>query len=140
MAWAWLALALLLAVIEVATVAFFAAFLAAGAVASAAAAALGFGPILQALVFVLVSVTGLLVGRPPLKRWLQMTRAYPSGALELIGRTAVCTDTVRPAPHFGHARIDGEVYLAESLSGELRTGSEVVIRELRGTTLVVEVA
>src|SRR5437879_2150280 len=106
----WIVVALVFAIVEVATVGLFAAFISLGALAAAVTAFVGADPVVQAVVFALFSLGGIVVVRHPLLAYLQW-RASPdilSGAASMIGQTAVVVDPI-PGPHSrGHVRIAGE--------------------------------
>jgi membrane protein implicated in regulation of membrane protease activity len=136
MAVAWVVLAIALAISEVVSVAFYAAFLAAGALAAALSAALGANVIIQAIVFLVVSVLGIGLLRPLVVR-ARLPR-LSSGAPGMIGQTAIVVDAIPSSHEPGHVRIEGERWLAVSADGApIPQGATVYIAEIKGTTLVV---
>lgn len=140
MALVWIAVALLFAVAEVATVSLFAAFLSAGAVGAVVVAFLGFDPLVQALAFGVVSLLGILLVRPWLMRRMthRRTAETVSGAASMIGETAVVVRALGPAQR-GHVTIWGENWPALTHAGvELDQGRTVRIIDIEGATLVVE--
>lgn len=117
----WIVVALVFAVAEVATSAFFAAFLAAGAIAAAAVAFAGQGTLTQALAFAAISLLGIVVARPWLRRRFNGPRRVEtmSGGISMIGEVATVVETVcgRNRPDLrgnGHVRILGEDWPAAS--------------------------
>jgi membrane protein implicated in regulation of membrane protease activity len=142
----WIVVALVFAVAEVGTSAFFAAFLAAGAVAAAAVAFAGQGTLTQALAFAAVSLLGIVVARPWLRRRFNGPRGVEtlSGAISMIGEVATVVETVagRQRPDVrgnGHVRILGEDWPAASSDDSvLSPGTLVQIIDIEGSTLVVE--
>ena len=106
MALAWIAVALLFAVVEVATVSLFAAFLAVGALGAAVVAFVGQGLIPQALAFVIVAGLGVVLARPYLMRHLRRNASVEtvSGAQAMIGETAVVVHRLNGAPAADPAR------------------------------------
>lgn len=140
MALVWIAVALLFAVVEVATVSLFAAFLSAGAVAAAVVAFVGFPPLFQAIAFAAMSLLGIVLVRPWLMRHMRRRRTAEtvSGAESMIGETAVVVRTVQPHER-GHVRIMGENWPALARDGaELDQGRTVRIVDIEGATLIVE--
>jgi membrane protein implicated in regulation of membrane protease activity len=138
--WAWLVVAAILAIAEMLTTAFAAVFLAAGAVAAALAAALGAGLVLQALAFAAVSILGIFGVRPVLVRYRETHKSeiLASGAEAMIGQTATVVEATAGRQAWGHVRIGGESWPAVSSDGSpLQEGEEVVVKELRNTSLVV---
>lgn len=140
MAVLWLAVAILAAVAEVVTVAFFAVFVSIAALGAAAAAAFGLDVLVQAGVFLVLAVLGIAVARPPLLGYLRgrQTPAQLSGAQEMIGRTAVVTEPIRDGHRPGHVDIMGERWPAVSADGQpVKAGQQVRVVDIRRATLVV---
>jgi len=133
---AWIAFALAMAVVEVASVAFYAAFLAVGAIAAAVAALLGANVYLQAGVFLVIALVGILVVRPALVR----RRGPPvvSGAHGMIGQTGIVVEPIKGEHLAGHVRLAGESWPAVSADGKpIAADATVTVTEIRGSTLVV---
>ena len=139
--WFWLILAVALVVAEILTLAFYAAFLALAAAGAAIASLLGIGLPFEAIVFGLVGVGGIFLGRPPLMRWLSERRepVLRSGAENMIGQAAVLSEPIQGTDRPGHCRIAGESWPAVTTDGRpLPAGTPVRVRALRRTVLVVE--
>lgn len=136
----WLIVAGVFVILEVGHRAFYAAFLAVGAVAAALAALVGAPLALQIPVFAMASVLGLFAARPPLMR--TMSRGHYrliSGAQGLVGKEAVVTETVGDIRSPGRVRIQGEDWKALSNDGQpIEKGTVVMILELQGSTFIVE--
>jgi membrane protein implicated in regulation of membrane protease activity len=136
----WIAIAIVFAVAEVLTVAFFALFVTIAALGAAVAAAAGLDIVGQSIVFFVLAVVGLVVGRPPLMRYLRRRRppALPTGAQVMVGRTALVTDPIPDAHQPGHVQIMGERWPAISADGSpIKAGQQVLVLEIRNATLVV---
>lgn len=134
---AWIASALILAVVEIGTVAFYAAFLTVGALAAALAAAFGADVFVQAVVFLAVSVIGIVAVRPVMVR-RQGPRPV-SGARGMIGQTAKVTDTIESEHERGHVELAGEQWPAVSDDGRpIKADATVTVVDIRGATLVVK--
>jgi membrane protein implicated in regulation of membrane protease activity len=137
----WLVVALVFAVLEVATAVLLGAFFTLGALAAAVAAFLGADVVTQAIVFAVVSVLGLIIARRPLMAYLR-TRHGPetrSGAYAMIGQPAVLVDSIKGPHDRGHARIGGEEWPALSRDGlPVEAGATVRVVEIKGATLLVE--
>jgi membrane protein implicated in regulation of membrane protease activity len=139
----WIAVALIFAVAEVATVSLFAAFLSIGAVGAAIIAFffVPLGPVVQALVFGVVSLFGVVVARPWLLHRLsrRATVETVSGATAMIGEVGTVVRPTTGPEQRGHVRILGENWPAESRDGSLMSqGAPVRIVDIQGTTLIVE--
>jgi membrane protein implicated in regulation of membrane protease activity len=133
---AWIVFALAMAVVEVASVAFYAAFLALGAIAAAVAALLGANVYVQAGTFLVFALVGILVVRPALVR-----RRHPpvvSGARGMIGQTGIVVEPIKGEHLAGHVRLAGESWPAVSADGKpIAADATVTVTEIRGSTLVV---
>jgi membrane protein implicated in regulation of membrane protease activity len=142
----WLALALLLAAAEVATVDFFFLMLVGGALLGAVAAALGLPFALQVVVAVAVTLVLLLVVRPAAVRRVRAGSTTLTGAAALVGREARVLETV--TEEGGRIRLGGEVWSARTDEGwqylagsqALLPGRTVRVLAIEGATAVVEAA
>lgn len=141
MALIWIAVALVLALTEVATVALFASFLALGAFAAAVTAYLGQGVPLQVAVFGVVSMLGIVAVRPALLGYLKR-RSHPSqqsGAWGMIGQTGLVVEAIKGPDERGHVQIAGENWPALAVDGSaVGEGRRVLIVDIKRTTLVVD--
>lgn len=140
MIWAWILFAGVLAVVEMLTLGFAAAFLAVGALAAAAVAGLGGDIVAQAIAFLVVSVLGILAVRPALMRYRKRHAAeiMPSGAEAMIGQKALVAKPGEGGSGWAHVRVAGEDWPAVSTDGHpLHEGQQVEVVALRGTALVV---
>ena len=133
---AWIAFALAMALVEVASVAFYAAFLALGAIAAAVAALLGANVYVQAAVFLVFALVGILVIRPAILR--RRGPRLVSGAQGMIGRTGIVVEPIQSDHVGGHVRLAGESWPAVSADGKpIAADATVTVTEIRGSTLVV---
>jgi membrane protein implicated in regulation of membrane protease activity len=137
----WLAVALIFAVVEVATAVLFGGFVTLGALAAALAAFLGGDIVTQAIVFAVVSTLGLVIARRPILAYLKARPGQDtlSGAYAMIGRSAVVIDPIAGAHSRGHVRIAGEDWPALSRDGlPVDKGAVVRVAEINGATLLVD--
>lgn len=135
---AWVALALVLAAIEAATVDFVFVMIAGGALAGAAAAGAGASFTAQVIVAVLVAIVLLLAVRPLLKRHFMDTETdHGIGAPSLVGRSARVVQTV--TGYDGRVRLAGETWSARLPEGErpAEPGTEVRVLSIDGATAIV---
>ena len=139
---AWVLVGVLLVLVELHNVAFFALFAAIGAFAAALVAAVAPEAIaVQAGVAIGVTVAGVVAVRPFVSqafashRGGHVVRGVHGG---IVGHEAVTLDDVGDAHRSGHVRLTGERWLAVSGSGQLiRPDTTVIVTAVRGTTLVV---
>ena len=135
----WIILAAVLGVAEIFTLTAALGLLAVAALAAAGVAALGFGPFAQFAVFAAVSVAGLLVIRPLVKRQLR-PRYGPQhrfGVAALVGRQARVVQEVTGQD--GRVRIGGEEWSARAYDETLviPAGATVDVIEIEGATALV---
>jgi membrane protein implicated in regulation of membrane protease activity len=142
MAIVWLVLGVVLLLVELRHLAFYALFVAVGSFAAAAVAlALPSAIPLQLVVAVVVTVAGVVLARPAVSRAFprhlggQVARGVHGG---LVGQEALTLDEVG-APHTrGHVRLTGERWLAISGGGApIPAATPVIVTAVEGTTLVV---
>jgi len=133
-------LALVFAVVEVTSLAFFAIFAVVGALAAAFAAALGGGALLQSLVFAGVSVGGVALVRRPLMNALGTHRApaLRSGVAGLVGLNGTVVKRVEGLDNPGCVHVRGEDWAAVSYDEDaFEPGQIVHILDVDKTRLVV---
>jgi membrane protein implicated in regulation of membrane protease activity len=139
---AWLVLGVVLLVVELHHLGFFALFGAVGAFGGAAVAAVAPGAVpVQAGVAVGLTAAGLVAVRPYVSRALEQSRRphqIRGTHGGLVGGEGITLDEVGDAHGAGHVRLYGERWLAVSgAERSIPAGVEVVVTAVRGTTLVV---
>lgn len=133
----WLAAALILAVIEMATVQLTAVWLAVGAVAAMAAASLRAPVWMQIAVFSAVSIVLLILTRPFVRRFLHM-KEVRTNADRLIGKVAKVTEEIDNLASRGAVAYSGVTWTARSEDGEkIGVGVNVEIQKIEGSKLIV---
>ncbi len=135
----WIVIACALAAGEVATLGFFLAPFAFGAVLAAAVAAAGAASALQGGVFVAVAGLSFLLVRPIARAHRDQPGTLRTGAAALIGRRVLVVERIANDEGVGCVRIDGEVWTARAYDedAEFGTGSKVSVMEIRGATAMV---
>lgn len=133
----WLAIALLAALAEVASLNFVLLMFAGGALAAAAADAAGASLPVEVVVFAAVSTLLLFVARPPLKQWSDSTRHQATGVAALVGRRAEVLAEVDGRG--GQVKLAGEVWSArtETPGAAVPVGTHVTVVRIEGATAVV---
>jgi membrane protein implicated in regulation of membrane protease activity len=140
--WFWVIVAIVFAIVEVMTVAFFAVFITIGALGAAIVSLLGFNPLVQAIVLGVIGVAGILIARPFLVERLHIGRGrLRSGAESMVGQQAVLLEPILGVGQPGHLKIAGELWPALTDDGSaVPVNTLVVITALRSTTLIVRAA
>jgi membrane protein implicated in regulation of membrane protease activity len=139
---AWLVLGVVLLLVELHHLAFFALFGAIGAFGAAVVAALAPDAVVaQGAVAVGLAVGGVLAVRPFVSRaYDQSRRPHQIRGTHggLVGGEGVTLDEVGEGPGVGHVRLYGERWLAVSGAEQpIPPGVAVVVTAVQGTTLVV---
>jgi len=133
----WILLALLLAAGEVASLSFFLAPFAVGALLGAVAELAGLGSAVAFIVFIVSSA--LLFGfvRPIARRHMRTPPQIRTGTAALVGRTGVVTERVDVGA--GAIKLEGEIWTARPyVEGEvIDAGRRVHVVEIRGATALV---
>lgn len=133
----WLAASGALLVIEILTVDLLFASLAFSALLAAGANALGFGVVIQGVVFGVGAIGSLMFLRPIALRHLKKKPADHATNIEaLIGAPAMTLSAI--TDHDGLVKLSGETWSARSNTGEIEFGSQVEVVAIEGATAVVK--
>lgn len=134
----WVGTALALALLELTSLDFVFSMLVAGALAAAVAAALGLNFTVQAFTFAGVSLIGLLLVRPYLKRLAERSSPeQPTNVDALVGRGAITLTVVDERS--GQVKLGGETWTArtEPRTGPIVADADVRVVRVEGATVVV---
>jgi membrane protein implicated in regulation of membrane protease activity len=140
--WFWVIVAIVFAIVEIMTVAFFAVFISIGALGAAVASLLHFNLLVQTIVLAVLGVAGILIARPFLVERLHIGRpTLRSGADSMVGQQAVLLEPILGVGQPGHVKIAGELWPALTEDGSpVPANTLVVVTALRSTTLIVRAA
>ena len=135
----WLIAAVVLAIGEIATMGFFLAPFAAGALVAALVSAAGTGTAITLIVFLLVSIAALAALRPIARSHRKMPALSRTGTAALIGRHATVVERIANNEGVGCVKIDGDVWTARSFLDDetYEPGTRVQVVEIRGATALV---
>jgi membrane protein implicated in regulation of membrane protease activity len=133
----WLIVAVVFAVGEIATLGFFLAPFAGGALVAAIVSGAGGGDIVSWIAFLVVSLTMLAALRPVALRHIRQAPRLRTGTAALVGRTGTVVERV--ANDEGCVRIDGEIWTARPFDEDevIEAGKRVQVLEIRGATALV---
>jgi membrane protein implicated in regulation of membrane protease activity len=109
----WLILAIVAAIVEVASPLFGFIFISAAGLIAAAAAGIGFGIAVQVVAFTAALFLGLLLVRPRLVAKLG-AKGVPSRTEVLVGRRGQVTEAINPLLGTGRVTVAGEDWAARS--------------------------
>lgn len=134
----WIGGALVLGLLELTSLDFVFAMLVGGAVAAGIAAGLGYSFTVQALVFAGVSVIGLAVVRPFVKRWADRSAPdQPTNVDALAGRYALTLTEVDDRS--GQVKLAGDTWSARTADrgARIAADTDVVVVRIDGATAMV---
>ena len=135
----WLIAAVVLGVGEIATMGFFLAPFAAGALVAALVAAAGAGTAITLIVFLLVSIAALAALRPIARSHRKQPASLRTGTAALVGRKAMVVERIANDEGVGCVKLDGEVWTARAYDDDdvIEEGRRVHVVEIRGATALV---
>ncbi|MCD7956474.1 MAG: NfeD family protein [Lachnospiraceae bacterium] len=137
-AFIWLALLVLLLVIEAISLGLTTIWFAGGALVAFILAILQLGLLPQIAAFCVVSVLLLVFTRPAATRWLNQDRTR-TNAQSLIGERAVVTEKIDNLAATGQVQVHGQYWTARAAeeSGVIEAEKNVIIEEISGVKLIV---
>lgn len=134
----WLAVFVLLIVIELATMGLTTIWFAGGAVAGFIASMLGANVVIQAVVFFVVSIVLLIFTRPFAVRYINSNKTK-TNIDGLIGQEALVLEKINNIRETGCARLEGKEWTARSVDDTVIPADTVVIVErIEGVKLIVK--
>lgn len=134
----WLALFILLLIIEIATMGLTTIWFAGGALAAFIAGLLGGGLAVQIILFLVVSILLFVFTRPVAVKYFNKDR-QKTNADRLTGQEALVTEAIDTLQAQGTVVVNGQEWSAKTneTDGKIAKGSVVVIDEIQGVKLVV---
>lgn len=133
----WFIVIVVGAVIELNTMDLASIWFSLGALVAFVLAIIGFGPTIQIVVFVIVSIGLILSVRPVAKNYFK-TNAISTNADRLIGKVAVCTKGIRVGER-GEVKIDGKYWLAVTNGTlDIELDERVEVLAIEGVKLIVD--
>jgi membrane protein implicated in regulation of membrane protease activity len=135
----WLIAAAIFGIGEIATLGFFLAPFAAGALLAAVVSAVGGGDLASWIVFLLVSIATLGLLRPIARSHRRQPPQLRTGTAALVGKTATVVERIANYDDVGCVRLDGEIWRARAYDDDevIEPGARVSVIEIRGVTAVV---
>jgi membrane protein implicated in regulation of membrane protease activity len=135
----WLIAAVLLAIGEIATMGFFLAPFAAGALVAMVTSAAGAGTAINLIVFLVISVVALGALRPVARSHRRQPALSRTGTAALVGKHAMVLERIANDEGVGCVRLDGEVWTARAYDEDdvIEQGKRVQVIEIRGATALV---
>ena len=133
----WLAVVIVMAVIEIITLGLTTIWFAGGALVAFLASMLGADFLVQLVLFIAVSVLLLAITRPLAVKYLNKNRES-TNAESLIGKLAVVKEEIDNLNARGHVSVKGQEWTARSFEEKIiPEGATVEIVEISGVKLLV---
>lgn len=134
----WLLLIIVLLVIEIITLGLTTIWFAGGALAAFGAGVIGFGLVVQVVVFVVVSVLLLVLTRPLAVKYFNQER-QKTNAESLIGQQALVIEDIDTLQSAGRVEVNGQEWSAKTdePDGKIEKNKIVVIDGIQGVKLIV---
>lgn len=135
----WLVVMGVLLLVEAAVPGLVSIWFAIGALAATIASACGAGGPVQIVLFVLVSLTALVVTRPLVKKYVN-AKVQHTNADRIIGQECVVTATVDNLAGTGEITVDGKHWTARSVDQSvLPKGTLVTVERIEGVKAIVKI-
>ncbi len=134
----WLALAIVLGVIEASTANLITVWFAVSALVVSIIAALGVNGVALPVIFVVLAAILVVATRPLTRRFLGK-KAVATNADRIISATGTVIVDIDPVENAGQVKVMGQIWSAKTVDGApLETGTAVRIVALEGVRVVVE--
>ena len=134
----WLAVAIVLLVVEIITLGLTTIWFAGGALLGCVAAALRADFLVQMILFLVVSVVLLFFTRPMAMRYMNKSRTKTNSE-SLVGKEAVVLQEINNLKASGQVQLNGIEWTAraESMEDVIEKGAIVCIKKIEGVKLIV---
>jgi len=134
----WLALIVITAILETVTAQLISIWIVVGGVAALLTAVLGGPGWLQMAVFVVVTLTTLIVTRPLVKK-LVRTKKVSTNADRYVGQKAQVILPIDNQQGTGQVKVEGSIWSARTVDGStLEAGDSVTVEAIEGVKLLVK--
>lgn len=134
----WLIIFIVLLGIEIVTLGLTTIWFCIGAIVAFIATLFGAGYIVQAVLFVAVSMVSLVITRPIAVKYLNKDRIR-TNVDEVIGKTVMITRRIADAQGIGEAVLEGETWMACSADGmTVEAGDKAEVVKVEGVKLLVK--
>ena len=135
----WLAVAIVLLVVEIITLGLTTIWFAGGALVACVAAALQADFLVQMMLFLVVSVVMLFFTRPVAMRYMNKNRTKTNSE-SLVGKEAVVLQEINNLKAAGQVQVNGIEWTAraDDMEDVIEKGAVVCIKKIEGVKLIVK--
>ena len=138
MIYVWIALMVILFIVEAATMQLMSIWFAGGALAAAIAAMCGLNELWQIAIFVVVAGILLILTRPLAKRISESQKGTKTNFDRVVGEKVIITEAVDNINGKGKTIINGVEWKVKSSSGnKIEEGKIVTVEKIEGVKLIV---
>jgi membrane protein implicated in regulation of membrane protease activity len=138
MVWVWLGLLAFFVIVEALTANLLTIWFAAGSLVAFISTFFTDDPLIQVVIFVVVSVIVLVILRPIAKKYTR-TKKQPTNADMYINAEGVVTEAISNLNAKGTVKVRGSVWTARSFSDEVKIPEDttIVVERIEGVKLIV---
>ena len=138
MVWVWLGLLAFFVIVEALTANLLTIWFAAGSLVAFISTFFTDNPLIQVVIFVVVSVIVLVLLRPIAKKYTR-TKKQPTNADMYINAEGVVTEAISNLNAKGTVKVRGSVWTARSFSDEVKIPEDttIVVERIEGVKLIV---
>ena len=134
----WLIIFAVFLIVEILTLGLTTVWFAIGAIAAFFTAYIGFGTVVQIIIFLIVSIALFVLTRPLAMKFFNQERVR-TNAESLIGKKAVVEEEINTLHGQGKVVVNGMEWSAKSDESEvIEAGTVVLIKGIQGVKLIVE--
>lgn len=134
----WAAAIILFAIAEAVTAQLVSIWFVAGSIAALIAALFGATPIIQAVIFIAVTILALVITRPLVKKYIHPKKEY-TNADKVIGQIGIVAEEINNIKATGQVKVDGKMWTARSTDNSIiPTEREIIIERIEGVKLIVK--
>lgn len=133
----WAAAIIIFGIAEAATVQLISIWFVAGSIAALISALFGAAPIIQAIIFIAVSILALVITRPLVKKYINPQKEN-TNADRVIGQVGIVVEDIDNIRATGQVKVDGKTWTARSMdNSNIPAENEVIIEKIEGVKLIV---
>lgn len=134
----WAAAIILFGIAEAVTAQLVSIWFVAGSVAALIAGLCNAPLIVQAVVFLAVTIFALVITRPLVKKYIRPKKEH-TNADKVIGQVGIVAEDIDNIKATGQVKVDGKIWTARSIDNSvIPTGSEIIIDRIEGVKLMVK--
>ncbi len=134
----WAAAIILFAIAEAVTAQLVSIWFVASSIAALIAALFGATPIIQAVIFIAVTILALVITRPLVKKYIHPKKEY-TNADKVIGQIGIVAEEINNIKATGQVKVDGKMWTARSTDNSIiPTEREIIIERIEGVKLIVK--